>query len=160
MNKIKILFSSERKKKAVILCAFILGAALLVASFNSDDKGKNTETSALYSEREYSAFLEQKLKSTLESVLGEDMCEVMITLEKKIEEHAVNKNKNENLFTFSSEKTESDISDNTYYEIRGVMIVCKGAQNTRDFETIKRASSTALGTEQSKIYIIGGASTQ
>lgn len=160
MNEKKISFLGE-KKKIIIFISFALGVILLIAYYaKTGDNEKNARNTHFSQEAEYSTFLEQKLKSTLESVLGEGKCEVMITLEKKQEKQNSAEKSTSELFTFSSEKSENDTSDSSSYDIRGVMIICKDVTNSGDFETIKRAATTALGTTYSKIYIIGGASTQ
>lgn len=139
MKSIKGLLKSVLGKKLILIFIAVAGLVLtIIPSIPKECKNYTDNT-------------EEKLKSILESVTGEGTIEVMITYEN----------------TYGASENQSGLfyeaqaqSNTPKTEISGVMIVCRGFTDTNDFDIIKRAASTALGTDQNKIYIIGGANQQ
>ena len=97
--------------------------------------------------------LESRLEEILKHATGDGSVNVMITTSKETKESKY-ASVSEGLFSgYENTKTQKATDE---IEIAGVMIVCKSINNANDLSTIKQASATALGIDNSKIYIIGG----
>lgn len=143
MNRIKQFLNSDKNRRLIILLVAFTGIILILLPSFTENKPQSSES--------YGDMLEEKLKSIIECVTGEDTIEVMITFKNEYG----SQNGETDLFSALSEKDDG-LQECPYPKISGVMIVCKGITDKGDFDIIKRASATALGTDPNNIYIIGG----
>ncbi len=135
-------------KRIFIFLIAIGGIALILIS--STVKTSNEKASGY--DNSYGEYLENKLKSTLSSIDGVGSIDVMITFENSYEALSVD---NSGDFYFRS-SGEAEVIEKPLPTIAGVMIVCRDITSTEDFKAIKKATSTVLGINESKINIIGG----
>ncbi len=169
-----------KEKKVYILIA--AGILLLFVSF-FNNRGKDTEISyqKIVTSEEYIADTEEKLKDVISEIIGSKDVKVMITLNTSIEniyadstktdtqvtENPGNNNLNK---TEQSNKTEEEyiiVKDSDGNEtaltvtqimpqIRGVVIVCPGGNESVVRDVVKNAVVTVLDINSKKVCVVGG----
>ena len=147
MKKLKELISKNKKTTTILFAA--IGICTIFLSYIPNSlKDRNVTKQDTYLQ-----LLEEKTKTTIEKIAGNDTTEVMITLKNNYV-----LSETDSVSAFSERDSHST---NGYIcvpspEITGVMIICTSLSNREDFSTIKKAVATCLGIKQSQIYIIGG----
>ena len=152
-------FENQKKKKFLILLLALSGIIMIVFSYiqSNDSDNSNSQNNS------DTCKLEERLERIIESATGDGTVKVMITLE-NVRETVYESSENDyDTSFFGTSYTETPDTPTAKYshqsqKIKGVMIVCKGITQKSDFDTIKRAVSTALGIGENQIYIIGGLS--
>lgn len=168
-NKLK-----DKKSAGIIVVLGMLGILLIAFSdsFVSNKVSENNDKTL--SSMQYVKYLEEKITKTVSYINGAGKTRVMITLESSSEQKFVfnnsdekNTEKNgEQLKTNNNTNTETVIIDGEggYDEpliektiepkIRGVLVLCEGADNIELNEKITQAVKTALGISSNKVCVI------
>ena len=98
----------------------------------------------------YEAFLEQRLTQILEKAVGVGNIDVMITLEESYEIS------DGSTSVFLHNDSKEEVKTIPYPKGKGAVIVCRNISQKTNFDILKKAAATALGTDKNKIYIFGG----
>lgn len=170
-DRVKSLFTKENRTKLLIVGA-VLGIALLLLA-DLIPQQLNNDDEQLGSSDEYVVALENKLKSLISNINGAGDAKVMITLEtngKSVyansEKSSSNSNKDKDGSEQSSQSLEKEVtviesggSDEPLIiseimpEIKGVVIVCKGAADPLIREKIVMAVRTALSVSAADVFV-------
>lgn len=155
------LLSNEKLRKAAV----IIGAALIVLIFLSTLGGDSEKpTAAQEDTAAYEQQLEQRLETLLSQIDGVGEAQVLLTLDSTTEHvYARDTRQSEDssgsdteativLATSGSEKTAIEQSS-LLPKVRGVAVVCDGAQRPEIKERVVNAVAAALGIGTSKIYV-------
>lgn len=163
MTKIAEKIKSD-KKLFVIVVVCVLGVVLLVVSElfpeTPNDENKELEKFEEISFDAYEKTLESRLKTLLESINGAGKVQVMITVESSDEK------------VYATETNKSDSSEERKYvlidtedtddglllkisqpEIRGVAVVCQGADSPKVRQEITGAVTSVLGISTNRVNI-------
>ena len=184
-KKILIKFSSSKNKANIIILIGFLGI-FLIAFSSFRHKFKNAKNSAkttssiksASSIEEYTNILESKIKKMVSQIEGAGSCDVTITMERGVE----------NVYANSEKKTQNhgenlsgkpSIQDNVQRDVvviddsggkhalmvtqkepivKGIVIVCEGANNPAVAKQIHDAASKALATPANRISVVKGSS--
>ena len=149
MNRIESFLKSTKSKKIIIMVFSIIGICLIVISYTSKVKD---ETQMKYSDT-YGEGLEKRTEEVLETIIGKDTTEVMITFKNTFIPASSSSDKSTN---FTAANIKNVYTEMPCPEIAGVMIACKSLENIQDINTVKEAVSICLNVPKNKIYIIGG----
>ena len=148
MNKTRIYLKNDKKRILIIIAAFIVGGIFLaISSFTSDESAVKKTSDVPYS---YEAFLEQRLTQILEKAVGVGNIDVMITLEESYEIS------DGSTSVFLHNDSKEEVKTIPYPKVKGAVIVCRNISQKTNFDILKKAAATALGTDKNKIYIFGG----
>ncbi len=172
MDNIKRLPWKDIFKKKNTL--FIIGLAGILLIFisdffqNSSGSSKKNSADSQISSQEYTAELEEKLKTLIESVEGAGKARVMITLEGESESiYAVdeahetqndeNKSsdnyKREHVIVSASDGDEPLVETVLSPEIKGVAVVCEGGEDIGVTKRIVDLTSVVLGISTNRICV-------
>lgn len=165
--KIKERLMSD-KRLAIIVIVGIIGIILLTVSEFIPDKDKKkeseTETTATQSYNDYAQETEKKLSSLVSSISGAGNTKIMITLDSGDENIYATNDKNTN-------GKESVLSDSSYViiqqdgkdgglllkvvepTVRGVAIVCDGADIPEVRQEIIKTVTAVLGISSNRVNI-------
>lgn len=161
---------TKNKKNLWLICMLgIIGIVLIGFSdtFSKENSNSNDTISELNCEK-YISFLEKRTKEMLSSVEGAGRCKVMITADVSCEnEFAVNESvsqeKNQNNFDIQNQSEIVFVENGgqkqalvrKVYEpkIRGVLVLCEGADNPKIKEMITFAVQTVLGVSSNKVSV-------
>ncbi|MBQ9516767.1 MAG: hypothetical protein IJR60_01655 [Eubacterium sp.] len=159
---LKKLRKSDSKIKVAVIIGLVgillLGLSEAVPKKSADSK-KQEITCA-----EYTAELESKTQQIISSIDGVGRCRVMITLKNSNENiYAKNNTENANDGNYSSESEyvlydgengESPVLIKEFYpEIKGVAVVCSGADNIAVRENVIKCISSLYGISTAKISV-------
>ncbi|MBR3148801.1 MAG: hypothetical protein IKF64_01405 [Eubacterium sp.] len=157
----KLRSSDKRLKIAVIIgLVGILLIGISEALPKSDTETKKSDTSYA----EFTDNLEKKTCDVLSSIDGVGECKVMITLKNSNESiFAKNNQENSNGSNYSSESEyvlykgengEEPMLIKEYYpEVKGVVVVCSGADNVTVRENVINCVSSLYGIPSTKISV-------
>ena len=152
------------KKMIIIVLVGLSGLVLLAASeiFDKEDKGALTEetTEESVSFNEYEKNIEERLEVLLESINGAGDVKVMVTVESNDEKiYATETSKSENKEEKRYVLIDSDGNDSglllkiTQPEIRGVGVVCQGAETPQVRQEITATVTAVLGISSNRVNI-------
>lgn len=152
------------KKLIVIVVAGIIGMLLLVFNEITPDT-KNTETkgdshSSEFVAYDYESKLEQRLTELIESVSGAGKTKVMLTIDCGDENVYATENKSDNgksenkYVLIENDGNGSGMLLKVWMpEVRGVAIVCQGADSAKVREEITGVVTAVLGISTNRINI-------
>ena len=156
------LRKSDKKIKIAVICGLIgillLGASEALPKKTSEHKSQEMTCA------EYTSLLESKTQEIVQSIEGVGQCRVMITLKNSNENiYAKNNTENTNNGNYSSESEyvfydgengESPVLIKEYYpEIKGVAVVCSGADDTAVRENVINCISSLYSISTAKISV-------
>ena len=173
---------SEDKKVRLIVGLGLLGmVCILASSFFSSPKQQAEKTETAFSDEAYLSGLEKRLRELIEAVEGVGRAEVMVTLvssqqtvyatEKKDQSEAL-----EDISEEGRQRTQHSQSSQQSYllvdqgsgrkqalvetrltpEIRGVVVVCRGADSKLVHARVTDVVTTALGIGANKVCVVKG----
>ena len=164
------------KPKWLIATGFVgIGLIFLSSFFSSSDKEKTKPESEM-ALSDYEENLEEKIANTVEKITGAGRCRVMITFEQGTEYVYAKEEKSSDDKSVTSKNEEyaegvKKSGENAYIiidtsngqkallvtemapKVRGVVIVCQGGSNSAVSAEIKRAVTTALDINESKVCV-------
>lgn len=160
--------SKFKNKMGYVIFAVILmlGIILMTKSPENVEKNIDQSPSMIFSETEYEAQLESRLKSLIEEIDGVGEVSVMITLEGSAR-YSYAQDLNENigadgdvkketsvvLSAKSSSIKEAVVSGYTLPKIKGAAVVCENSLNAVLLEKVIGTVSASLGISTDKIYV-------
>ncbi len=167
MNKTvqKILEKIKRDKRvAVIVCIGLVGIILLTLSElmpqKSDVKQSEKSENTTDIRDSYEEDIEKRLTSIVSSINGAGRTEVMVTLASgdenvyAVKEKSSDGSKEREYIVIDSDKNESGLLLKVIEpEIRGVAIVCEGADSAKVRQEIISSVSAVLGISTNRISI-------
>ena len=148
------IFQGKGKKLQIIFICLIFAIIFLVLSEYSTNTGSKTDDR--FDESGYTAALETKLKNIIEQMEGVSQVNIMITLEGSEEYHFVSSNTSyDSSFLFSSADSAKDpmISAIGTPPIKGVSVVCKGAEDSALRLKITKLIASTLNLTENQIYV-------
>lgn len=175
---IKRLVNSPKRNTYIMIAG--LSLVLLIALSNCSGEKKNTAAEVsdnVFDHNEYSAQLEEKIESIVESIEGAGKCSVMITLEKTEEyvfftEEKISTNTHEETAQDKTKQTiESDketkagvvenrnkgndvlVTTTLMPQVGGVVVICEGGGNVLVQERVTNAVSTALNIPHNRVFV-------
>lgn len=157
----KLQKSDSKIKIAVVLGLvgiLLLGASEIIPKKSAEPQKQEMTCS------QYTAELESKTQQIVSSISGVGRCRVMITLKNSNENiYAKNNTENTNDGNYSSESEyvlydgengESPVLIKEFYpEIKGVAVVCSGADDTAVRENVINCISSLYGISTAKISV-------
>ncbi len=163
MSKITERIRSD-KKLLIIVVICIVGVLLLVLSELLPDVSKEeVEKQELYEDVSFDTYeeeLEKRLKTLLENINGAGSVQVMVTVESGDEKiYATESNKNDNNEERKYVLIDTDGTDSGLLlkiaqpEIRGVAVVCQGADSPKVRQEITGAVTSVLGISTNRVNI-------
>lgn len=167
MNKTvqKILEKIKRDKRiAIIVCIGLVGIILLTLSElmpqKSDAKQNERSENVTDIRDSYEENIEKRLTSIVSSIDGAGRTEVMVTLASgdenvyAVKEKSSDGSKEREYIVIDSDKNESGLLLKVIEpEIRGVAIVCEGADSAKIRQEIISSVSAVLGISTNRISI-------
>lgn len=144
----------NKKQLVIIICGALLGVLLLL--FSSGEK-KAEATGSSYDDAGvigYGKYLEEKIKKLCESVDGASNVQVMVTLEGGFE-HVYAKDGEYLTVGSGSSRSPVQIGDKTP-TVRGIGIVCSGAEDPALQKELIELLSAALDLSANRIFIANG----
>ncbi len=151
------------KKKLFIVAAGIVGVLLLFFSEfipESKEAVETTETENEVSFTSYEKDIEERLQKLLESIDGAGKVQVMVTIESGDEKvYATESKKSENNEEKKYVLVDIEGSDNGLLlkiaqpEIRGVAIVCQGADSPTVRNAVTGAVTSVLGISSNRVNV-------
>ena len=175
-EKITELFKGDKKIKLIVL-AGILGILFIFLSGGKTEnvqKKSNETVSSSFSAEELSVQMEKKLTALVGGISGVGHCNVMITYENGIEYVYANESKSTSDVMDEGEggkKQEKNSQENSLViidtgngkealrvkeiqpKVRGVVVVCDGADNISVRQRVVDAVTTALDISSAKVYV-------
>ncbi len=168
-SKIKELFEKlkgSEKGLKILIAAGLAGVLLIMLSELIPPRDNNAQESITedYTYSEYISSLEEKTESLLSSINGAGRCKVMITLSdtnesvfaKNTEENQSDSSysKNDEYVLYEEDGSKAPVLVKQYFpEIRGIAIVCDGADNEVVRENIFNSVSSLYGIPVTKISV-------
>ncbi|MBR0349061.1 MAG: hypothetical protein IIX16_05410 [Clostridia bacterium] len=151
------------KKRLFIIVAGIVGVLLLVVSEfipESEEDVEITENDDEMSFTSYEKDIEERLKNLIESIDGAGKVQVMVTIESGDEKvYATESKKTENNEEKSYVLVDIEGSDSGLLlkiaqpEIRGVAIVCQGADSPTVRNAVVGAVTSVLGISSNRVNV-------
>ena len=151
------------KKRLFIIVAGIVGVLLLVVSEfipESEEDVEITENDDEMSFTSYEKDIEERLKNLIESIDGAGKVQVMVTIESGDEKvYATESKKTENNEEKNYVLVDIEGSDNGLLlkiaqpEIRGVAIVCQGADSPTVRNAVVGAVTSVLGISSNRVNV-------
>lgn len=151
------------KKRLFIIVAGIVGVLLLVVSEfipESEEDVEITENDDEISFTSYEKDIEERLKNLIESIDGAGKVQVMVTIESGDEKvYATESKKTENNEEKSYVLVDIEGSDSGLLlkiaqpEIRGVAIVCQGADSPTVRNAVVGAVTSVLGISSNRVNV-------
>ena len=173
IEKIEKLINVPKNKLIKIIVIVLLVSVFgifLSESFSSNSKKEQTKEKSSDTSLDYESGIEKKLSKILSEIDGIGKVKVMITLDSGSENiyssDKENSVQNSGSAISSSEKKKYLIVDNDGEEpvlekevkptIRGVIVVCEGADNVDVREAVIQAINAGLGVPLSNISVVRG----
>lgn len=163
---------ADKKKAVILLIVGVLGMVLIGLSdtFTSRKNSIKSENQFETSIEEYIDIIEKKTTKIISDIDGAGKCRVMITAKSSEEkDYVYNQNITEEISgteeKHSEIQTEIVITENNGQdgpivikinepEIRGVLVLCEGADDLLIKENITQAVKTVLGISSNKICVL------
>ena len=173
LEKIKKIKNLPREKliKISIIVGIIAIAGIFLSDSFSANKNTQTESTAQFIDRdEYESEIEKRLEQILSEIEGIGNCKVMVTLESSAQ----------NVYTADRESSANDAKDSSSYSdsskhvilddngqqallekeiepfVRGVIVVCGGADNINVKQSVIDCVSAGLGISSDNISVVKG----
>ena len=155
----------------VIVGIIAVCGIFLSESFSSADKSEKEESAAVHtSVKEYEEKTEKKLEQTLSLIAGIGKCKVMVTVDSGEESVYSSDTETDNQ---SGENSTSSSQKNTFVivdddgqkpllekeiepKIRGVIVVCEGADDVYVRQAVTDSLRAALGISSANISVVKG----
>ncbi len=151
------------KKRMFIIIAGLVGVLLLVLSEFIPESKENVEIKENDNEMSFTSYekdIEERLKKLLESIDGAGNVQVMVTIESGDEKvYATESKKSENNEEKNYVLVDIEGSDNGLLlkiaqpEIRGVAIVCQGADSPTVRNAVTGAVTSVLGISSNRVNV-------
>ena len=130
--------SKLKNDKNLIRIIFIIGIAGILLIFCSTlFDSEKTEGIDSFSVEEYRSLEENRIKEMVESIQGVGKARVMVTMENSVEQ------------VYSNDNKVKEIEP----AIRGVLVICSGADNPVIKETVLESITKALNLSSDKVCI-------
>ena len=170
LKKIKSL-PKEKLIKIVIIIGLIAIAGIFLSDSFLFHKSEQTSVSSEKTDREeYESKIEKRLEQILSQIEGIGTCKVMVTLESSAQsvytadrESSINEDKNS---SSSSDSSKYVILDDNGQQallekeiepfVRGVIVVCGGADNINVKQSVIDCVSAGLGISSANISVVKG----
>lgn len=168
-DKLKgVLIFLKRTPYAVPILLAILGVCLLLV-FSNDGKQAKTKSSLSEDPNEYVDRLEKELEESINGFSSVESCSIMITLSslesnEYLENSSVSSSSGNNGEQYDRQSEylviDQDGNDSVIIEnrntpqIRGVLIVYKGAGDVETQKNILDAATTVLGVKSNKVCVV------
>lgn len=161
INKVKERIKSD-KRLAIIVAVGILGILMLTLSsfFDKEKKDVSVEPQSEKNLSEYEQSIEKRLSELISSIEGAGKTQVMITLDSGDENvYATEDKGNETSYERSYVVIKQDGDEGgmllkvTEPEIRGVAVVCEGADSAKVRQEITGTVTAVLGIGTSRVNI-------
>lgn len=177
------LMKDDKKRRIILLIGFLIIALILISTFfdfGSDKKAQpdSTENGTAMTTEEYSAELEKRIAELLNGIEGVGKAKVMLTLEGSSEyvyqsEERVSdsqrgqqadgqksSNKEETIVMVDGEdgKKQALVKTELTPKIRGIVVVCEGAEQIKVQSQIVNALTTAFDISSAKVSVVKAAS--
>lgn len=173
LEKIKNFKNLPREKliKISIIIGLIAIAGIFLSDSFSAQKSKDSQSSAEVIDRdEYETNIEKRLEQILSEIEGIGNCKVMVTLESSAQ----------NVYTSDRESSANNANDSSSYSdsskhvilddngqqallekeiepfVRGVIVVCGGADNINVKQSVIDCVSAGLGISSANISVVKG----
>lgn len=135
LEKIKPLFK-EKRRIVLIVCAALVGAILVGASFIG--KGENKEIQESKTLEEYKKELEGELEAACSMVRGVGRCEVIVTFSRGVEN------------TYRG----TVLVESRPPEVMGVSVICEGADSDEVRASVTDMMATLFGIGKNRISVM------
>ena len=173
-DKLGKLFRSAERTRLLILLGLISMGMIFCSELFSTPKSQEDATSPVcqqegFSSEAYIQSMEQRLREILSQIDGVGECSVMVTLKESsrrifASEDKTSQEKSDGRFDLSSEKRLVLLEDKSGAEypivettlspqIKGVMIVCKGAKSAKVCQQVTEAVTTVLGIRSIQVCV-------
>ena len=178
LEKIKLLNKIPREKLIKIIVVIGIIAVLgifLSENFSSSKKEENNETvSASIDRNEYESEIEDRLEKILSEIDGIGACKVMVTLESSSQnvyssdkETSADEGEKDSSFKESSKYVVLDdggqkalLEKEIEPRVRGVIVVCGGADNVVVKQSVIDCVSAGLGISSANISVVRGGTNE
>lgn len=127
---------SDKNLIRVIYIIGIIGIVLIFCSTFFTDKNKEYNSDS-YSVSDYQSTQETRIKDMVESIQGVGKAKVMITMENSVEQ----------IYTDDTKVKEIEPA------VRGVLVICTGADNPETKETVLESVTKTLNISSDKVCI-------
>ena len=173
-DKLGKLFHSAERTRLLILLGLISMGMIFCSELFSAPKSQEDATppvcqQEVFSSEAYIQSMEQRLREILSQIDGVGECSVMVTLKESsrrifASEDKTSQEKSDGRFDLSSEKRLVLLEDKSGAEypvvettlspqIKGVMIVCKGAKSAKVCQQVTEAVTTVLGIRSIQVCV-------
>lgn len=175
-DKIKGFFQGDKKIKFIVIAGFLGILFIFLSTGKPDSADKNLQKSVLPSTfmQELTTQMENKLQAVIGNIQGVGNCQVMVTFENGIEYVYANESKatSDVLDEGESGKKQEKISSENNLviieqgngkealkvkeiqpKVRGVVVVCDGAQDVAVRQQIIDAVTTSMDISSAKVYV-------
>ena len=173
-DKLGKLFRSAERTRLLILLGLISMGMIFCSELFSVSKSQEGPTLPVCQQEEFSSeayiqSMEQRLREILSQIDGVGECSVMVTLKESsrrifASEDKTSQEKSDGRFDLSSEKRLVLLEDKSGAEypvvettlspqIKGVMIVCKGAKSAKVCQQVTEAVTTVLGIRSIQVCV-------
>lgn len=173
-DKLGKLFRSAERTRLLILLGLISMGMIFCSELFSVSKSQEGPTlpvcqQEVFSSEAYIQSMEQRLREILSQIDGVGECSVMVTLKESsrrifASEDKTSQEKSDGRFDLSSEKRLVLLEDKSGAEypvvettlspqIKGVMIVCKGAKSAKVCQQVTEAVTTVLGIRSIQVCV-------
>lgn len=161
------IFKTQDKTKITFIIVSILLAGTILTAISGFSPSQNVEAGKSRLDI-YINETENRLKKTISGISGAGKTEIFITTENTFETiYASNASIGESASGKTTQKSLAYSSGSSYSsgpvvvkelcpDIKGVLIVCEGGNNSKIRDEIINSVSIALGISKSKIYVTGG----
>ncbi len=163
--------SREKLIKIIIIAGLIAIAGIFISdSFSSSKTDDAPSASEQLDTEQYESGIEKRLEQILSEIDGIGSCKVMVTLESSVQ----------NIYTADRESSASDAKESSSYSdsskhvilddngqqallekeiepfVRGVIVVCGGADNINVKQSVIDCVSAGLGISSANISVVKG----
>ncbi len=165
MQKFLKIFKKGDKKSKIIVILGLSGILLIFLSqFFTPEEKEVTENIGCFYSAEYKNTLEKDLESFISDIHGAGKTRVLITLkgsgeteflkESRTEVSDTQKSVSESyVITDSKEGRNTVVKSRTDPEIKGVLVICEGADSIYVKTEVQNAVTTALDIGANRVYI-------
>lgn len=176
VSKLKEALRGDKKIKFIVIAGLLGMLFIFLSNGKSDapDTSINTENAAAFSVEELTARTEERLKAIVGNIYGVGRCEIMVTFENGIEYVYASEAKDVSDVLDEGEggkKQEKISSENAPViieqgrgkealkvkeiqpRVRGVVVVCDGAQDISVRQQIIDAVTTSMDISSAKVYV-------
>ena len=165
MGKVLKIFKNSDKKAKFIVILGLLGIFLIfISQFQVSGEKEIAVTEDTCSSEEYKNLLEEELEKFISDIKGAGKTRVLITLKGSGETKFLKESKSEfsdtqkrfeesYVLTDGKEGRNTVIESRTDPEIKGVLVICEGADSVYVKKEVLNAVTTALDIGANRVYI-------